>query len=50
MKPQVTIYLIHSPVPVAHSRHYLGVTQRSSLVPRMAEHLAAKLKARRRKL
>lgn len=47
MKPQVTIYLIHSPVPVAHSRHYLGVTKRDSLVPRMAEHLTAKLKVER---
>lgn len=47
VKPQVTLYLIHAPVPVAHSRHYLGVTQRPSLVPRMAEHLTAKLKVDR---
>jgi hypothetical protein len=37
--PTVTMYLIHAPIPHRHAGHYLGITKRESLVPRMLEHL-----------
>lgn len=38
----VTIYLIHASVRYGHAGHYLGVTKRPSLLPRMEEHLTGK--------
>ena len=38
-RPAITLYLIHAEVRYGHAGHYLGVTQRDSLLPRLAEHL-----------
>jgi len=37
--PAVTLYLIHAEIRHGHAGHYLGVTTRDSLLPRMVEHL-----------
>jgi hypothetical protein len=42
MSKAVTIYLIHAQVRYGHAAHYLGVTKRESLVPRMTEHLTGR--------
>lgn len=42
MKHKVTLYLIHSEIRHGHAGHYLGVTQRDSLLPRLEEHLTGK--------
>lgn len=39
MKNAVTLYLIHAEIPYKHAGHYLGVTQRDTLLPRIQEHL-----------
>lgn len=42
MKSAVTLYLIHAEIPYKHAGHYLGVTQRDTLLPRLQEHLDGK--------